>query len=407
MKYKRYNSLGEEELNAVVDVMRSGVLSEFIGAECAEFYGGKYVRELEFFAKELFNVKHAIAVNSWTSGLICAVGALGLEPGTEVITTPWTMSATALSILHWNLIPVFVDINENDFCITPETILPKITKNTKAIVVADIFGKSCDIRSIMELADKYGLKVICDTAQSPMARIKGQNAYAGCVSHIGGISFNYHKHIHCGEGGIIFTNDDFYANKMMKIRNHGENIISQDEEEDLINNLGFNFRLGEMEAAIAIEQLKKLPNKIHSRISVANKITQGLHEVDGIRLPAIETRQENVFYVYPIILTSQRLIENREKIIANLKKAGLTFVEAGYVMVNRLPVFQKKIAYGKGGFPWTLNDNNDLGYSLGDCPIGDYLQDSSFLELNICMYEFHDHEIEHLIQEMRNELLSY
>ena len=407
MQYKRYNSIGVEELNAVTNVMKTGILSEFVGAECEEFYGGRYVKELERYSQILFGVKYAISVNSWTSGLICAVGALGLDPGSEVITSPWTMSATALSILHWNLIPVFADINEDDFCITPESILPKITDKTKAILVVDIFGKSCDIKGIMELARAYGLKVICDTAQAPMAHIKGHKEYAGCLSHIGGISLNYHKHIHCGEGGIIFTNDEFYAKKMMKIRNHGENILTEVEDADLVNNLGFNFRLGEMEAAIAIEQLKKLPNKVQSRINVANKITLGLSDLDGIKLPKIDTNQENVFYVYPIILTSQKLIENRKNIVQNLKKAGLTFLEEGYVMVNRLPLFQKKIAYGQSGFPWSLNDNKDLGYSLGDCPTGDFLHDQSFLELSICMCEFSEKEITHLLREIRNELLNY
>ena len=144
---ERYNSFGEEELNAANEVLRSGKLSYFLASwneipNIGSFYGGPKVQLFERLIEKHFNVKHAITVNSWTSGLIAAVGAIGIEPGDEVIVTPWTMCASATAILHWNAIPVFVDIEDETFNINPDKIEEKISEFTKAIMVVDIFGHS-------------------------------------------------------------------------------------------------------------------------------------------------------------------------------------------------------------------------------------------------------------------------
>ena len=152
--FKKFNTISTEEINSVVKVMESGKLSSFLGSWGPEFYGGKYVKALEKEFEKKYNVKHALAVNSWTSGLICAVGALDIEPGDEVILTPFTMSACAAAIIHWNAIPVFVDIEEDNFNINPGLIEKHITQKTKAIMAVDIFGHPCEIIEIMKIAKK-------------------------------------------------------------------------------------------------------------------------------------------------------------------------------------------------------------------------------------------------------------
>ena len=251
-----FNSYGVEELEAASEVIKSGILSKYIGAPGPGFMGGPKVLEMERFYSEYFSVKHAIAVNSWTSGLIAAVGAIGIEPGDEIILSPWTMSACAMSILNWNAIPVFADISESDFCIDPDEIRKKITPKTRAIMAIDIFGQSVHMEKYRILAQEFGLKIISDSAQSPGA--KYENKFAGTLGDIGGISLNYHKHIHTGEGGVIFTNDDELARRICLIRNHAESVINEVEALNFSNMIGYNFRLGEIEAAMAIEQLKKL-----------------------------------------------------------------------------------------------------------------------------------------------------
>ena len=138
--FKRYNSIGNKELLAATKVIKKGNLSSFIGAWGNNFYGGEYVRKFEKNCESFFNVKYAVAVNSWTSGLIASVGAIGIEPGDEVILPTWTMSACAMSILHWNAIPVFADIDKETFTIDPKSIVKNISKKTRAILAVDIFG---------------------------------------------------------------------------------------------------------------------------------------------------------------------------------------------------------------------------------------------------------------------------
>ena len=242
--FKVYNSIGQEEANAAIGVIQSGVLSKFIGAWCPDFYGGNKVRELEAEWASYFGVKHAITVNSWTSGLVAAVGAIGIEPGDEVIVPTWTMSATATAILAWNGIPVFADIDEKTFNIDPISVEKNITENTKAIIAVDIFGQSADMNALSSIAKKHHLRLISDSAQSPGALYKGR--YAGTLADIGGYSLNYHKHIHTGEGGVLVTNNDLLAEKLRMIRNHAEVVIDGRGDMSLVNMIGYNFRLGEI-----------------------------------------------------------------------------------------------------------------------------------------------------------------
>ena len=188
--FKRYNSIGKEEVEAARLVVESGNLSQFIGGQGPDFLGGPKVKAFEKDCADYFGVKHAITVNSWTSGLITAIGSLGIEPGDEVIVPTWTMCACATAILNWNAIPVFADIDPDNYCIDPVSVEANITSNTKAIIAVDIFGQSADMNALMSIADKYGIKIISDTAQAPGSFYKGK--LSGTQAHIGGYSLNYH-----------------------------------------------------------------------------------------------------------------------------------------------------------------------------------------------------------------------
>ena len=174
--FKKYRSIGEEEVLATKEVVESGVLSQYLGCWSDDFYGGPKVQEFEQMCAEYFGVKHAITVNSWTSGLVTAVGAIGIEPGDEIIVSPWTMCASATAILHWNAIPVFADIEPETFCLVPESVKKNITPYTKAIMAIDIGGHSADMDALQEIANKHNLKIISDTAQAPGALYKGKLA---------------------------------------------------------------------------------------------------------------------------------------------------------------------------------------------------------------------------------------
>lgn len=381
-----FKSIGEDEVTVVNDVIRSGVLSAYIGAPGPGFMGGTQVRQFERQAAEYFGVKHAIGVNSWTSGLIAAVGAIGLEPGDEIITTPWTMAATATAILHWNGIPVFADIDPETFNICPKSVEKLITKRTKAIFAVDIFGQSADIPALRELADRHGLKLLCDTAQAPGAKV-GER-FTGTFADIGGFSLNYHKHIHCGEGGVLVTNDDHLAERLCLIRNHAEAVIRTDDPAELCNMLGYNFRMGEIEAAIASVQLTKLAARVESRQRIAAELNAGLSSLPGLKVPKVVEGATHVYYVYGITLDVEALGVSRAHIVDALRAEGVQWLAAGYQNLHLLPMFRHKIAYGTQGFPWTSPYcSSDIQYGPGLCPVAEKLHSETFIGLNVCMNE--------------------
>lgn len=393
--FKLYNSIGREEVEAATKVIESGVLSQFLGAWHDDFYGGPKVREFERAAEAYFGVKHAVTVNSATSGLIAAVGAIGIEPGDEVIVSPWTMCASATAILHWNAIPVFADICPETFCITAATIAACITPFTKAIMVVDIFGQSADMDAIMALADKHHLKVISDAAQAPSAQYKGK--FAGTLGHVGSFSLNYHKHIHTGEGGIVVTNDDDFAERVRLIRNHAEAVVGDKGETNLSNMIGYNFRLGEIECAIGIEQLKKLDGYVATRQRAAERMSAGLASLAGLRTPVVSPGSTHVYYYYPLVLDLAVVGVSRDRLHEALKAEGVP-IGNRYQNLHLLPMFQKKIAYGSKGFPWTAGFcQRDVDYGKGICPVAEELNDATYLGIGMCVYDLNDADVDAIV----------
>ena len=376
-----YSSLGEEEVEAATRVVRSGVLSAYVGATGPGFMGGPEVRAAEKAAAEYFGVDHCLAVNSWTSGLHCCVGALGVEPGDEIITSPWTMAATATVILQWNAVPVFADIDPFTFNLNPTSVEALVTDRTRAILVPDIFGQSADTESLMAIALRHGLTLISDSAQAPGALRNGN--YAGTQGHVGGYSLNHHKHVTCGEGGLVVTDDDALAHRVALLRNHGEVLLGQgDRAKPRYGIIGSNFRMGEIEAAITQSQLPKLAERAASRSSAAYRLTSGLSHLEGLRLPTVDTANTHVYYVYGFVLDAH-LASARSRILEALKSEGIPALAAGYQNIHRLPLFAERLAYGASGFPYDV-----AIHRTGCCPVAEDLHDSTFLSLALCAHEF-------------------
>src|SRR5262245_24160194 len=300
-----YRSIGRAEVEAVKRVAETGCLSGFYGSAGPQFLGGPVVQEFEEAWRQRFGVKHAISVNSGTSGLCATMGAIGLSPGEEVIVPPYTMSATVVAPLIYGGIPVFVDVDPPTFTLDVAGVEAAITPLTRAILAVNLFGQPAQLQTLRALADRRGIFLIEDNAQSLLAAENGR--FAGTIGHIGIFSLNYHKHIHTGEGGMCVTVDDALAHCLRLIRNHAESVVATDVDDDLTNMIGFNYRLGEISAAVGIEQLRQIDTHVMRREHIGRRLTEGIAELEGLRVPVVRDGCRHVFYVWALCVVKNQL----------------------------------------------------------------------------------------------------
>lgn len=371
--FPAYRVIGKEEEEAVSEVLRSGILSKYLGCWADDFYGGPQVQAMEDEWARYYGVKHAISVNSATSALYCAVGAIGVNPGDEVIVSPYTMCASATAPLIYNAIPVFADIEYDYYCLNPRDIEKKITEKTKAIIVVDILGQTYDVDALHKIAEKYGLYVIEDNAQGPLATYHGK--YAGTLGDIGVFSLNYHKHIHCGEGGVLVTDNDELAERMRLIRNHAEAVVESKGVKNLSNMFGFNFRMTEIEAAITRQQLKKLKWLVEERRKNVKYLEDNLQQIEFLKMPKVREGCEHSYYIHALKYKEELTGVSRERFVdavqAELMPIELRETEGvklslGYkTPLYKQPIFQNKIVYGNTQYPFP----KELDYRNADCPM--------------------------------------
>lgn len=376
--FPEYTTIGIEERESVERVIKSGKLSRFLGVWHEDFYGGEEIRKLEEEWANYFNVKHAIAVNSATSGLYCAVGASGAGPGDEIIVSPYTMTASATAALIYNAIPVFADIEEEYFCLDPNSIEERITERTKAIIVVDIFGQPYDAEKINAIAKKHNLLVIEDAAQAPGAKYKDK--YAGTLGDIGVFSLNYHKHIHCGEGSLVVTDSDELADKIRLIRNHAEAVVEAKGYSSLVNMIGFNFRMTELEAAVAREQLKKLDSLLEKRLENVQYLCDRISKIPCFEIGKVRENCKHAFYDLPMKFNKSIAGVSRDKFVDAIAAELMPFelrekegvgIGSGYVKPLYLqPMYQNLIGYGDKGCPFKCSIyKGNLNYNKGICPV--------------------------------------
>lgn len=389
--------IGAEEKQAVIDVLDSKLpLSGFHGSARPSFFGGPEVQAFESAWRDTFKCKHALSVNSATSGLMAAMGAIGIEPGDEVIVPPYTMSATAVAPLIYGGIPVFVDIEDQYFCLNVEKVKQAITPRTKAILAVNLWGHPAALQELRALADEKGLYLVEDNAQALSATEDG--AWAGTVGHIGVFSMNVHKHIQSGEGGICVTEDDHLAQRLQLIRNHGENVTTWLGVENIANIIGFNFRQTEIGAAIARAQLKKLTPMVERCRQIAAQLTNGLNDLEGLITPKVRSGCTHSYFMWSIRYQESVLGIPRARFVEALQAEGVP-VSQGYVSpLYRLPLFQKRIALGTQGFPFSLSQ---IQYHDGLCPVTERLHEREIIQYQPVAWDPSPEQVGQMIEAFR------
>jgi dTDP-4-amino-4,6-dideoxygalactose transaminase len=322
--------IGPEEIAAVNEVMQSGILAQ-----------GARVAQLEEDFARYCGTKYAVAVNSGTAAIHAALHAAGIKEGDEVITVPFSFIATINPILMVGATPVLVDINPATYSMDASKLEGVITSKTKAIIAVHLYGQVVDWDEIHKIAKKHNLIVIEDACQAVGSEYKSTKA--GNLGAMGCFSLYATKNIMSGEGGIITTNNEAYMTKLKQFRQHGMSAPYVYEE------LGFNYRLTDLQAAIAIEQLKKVERFTTARQTNARLLSEGLKDVAGIVLPTIADSRNHVFHQFTIRVTPELGI-SRDDFVKALQErevgAGVYYPRA----LHSYPHIQK------------------LGYKLGDFP---------------------------------------
>ena len=317
--------IGEEEVQAVVKVMRSGMLTSGLGQ-------GPEVTRLEQNFAKLCKAKHAVAVNTGTAALHSAVMACGVKQGDEVILPSFTFVATAEAVVLAAGKPVFADIDPQTYNLSPASVEKAITKKTKAILPVDLYGFSADMKPLREIAEKHGLALVEDAAQAHGATYAGKPA--GCFADAACWSLYASKNMTTGEGGLVTTDNDQMDDTLRMIRSHGEKA----KYASLI--LGNNYRMSEMQAAIGNVQLEKLPSFVAKRRQNAQQMTKILQKSSRLVLPYESKDQLHSWYLYTARLKDGEETE-RNRILEELKKQGIG-AEAYYVNpVHQMPFYRE------------------------------------------------------------------
>lgn len=348
-------TLGDEEIAAVTASLRSGTLTST---------KGRFVPELERRFAAMLGVKHAFACASGTAAIHCAVAALDLEPGEEIITTPITDMGALAPILYQGAIPVFADVDPATCNVTPETIEARITPRTRAIVMTHLFGNPCASAEIVGLARRRGIDVIEDCAQAFLATYDGR--FVGTAGRVGCFSLQQGKHVTTGEGGLVVTDDDALARRIYLFINKAWGYGDPHPDHYF---LALNYRLSELCGSVACAQLGKLQNVVLRRRMLAAMLTRRLASVPGIETPVVSPRAQHSYWKYCVRVAADLPSDAVLELARLLRERDVVTVPR-YIQKPAFAceVFQKRRTFGTSGYPFTLAAPEALDYDTARFP---------------------------------------
>jgi perosamine synthetase len=310
--------IGDSEIQAVTEVLKSGRLRE--GEKCKEF---------EQAFTELITAKYATTFSSGTTALHAAYLNL-IQPGDEVLVPAFTFFATASMIVYAGGVPVFCDINEKTFCIDIEDAKDRITPKTSAIAPVHLFGNACDIDAVNALAEAYNLKIIWDAAQAHLTKYneKDVGSFGNAVCY----SFYATKNMTTGEGGMVTSNDENFINRCILLKHQGQ---SKKYHHTV---MGTNYRMTDMQAAIGLEQVKKIENLTAKRRRNASLLNEGLKDLPGVTVPFIEPLVQHSYHQYTILLPGEA---ERNGLQQDLQENGIQSAINYPIPLHLQPAFHK------------------------------------------------------------------
>jgi UDP-4-amino-4,6-dideoxy-N-acetyl-beta-L-altrosamine transaminase len=372
--------IDDQDIEAVTETLKSDYLTT-----------GPKIKEFEDKFADYVDAKYAVAITNGTAALHAATYAAGIKKGDEVITTPITFAATANSVLYQDAIPVFADIDPKTYNIEPVSIKENITDKTKAIIPVHYTGQPCEMDKIKEIATKNDLIIIEDGAHAVGATYKDKKI--GSIGDMTTFSFHPVKNMTTGEGGMITTDSKELYDKLMKFRTHG---ITKNESEYINSSdgpwyheqqeLGYNYRITDIQAALGITQLEKLDEFLARRREIVNKYNQEFKEIEGLIIPKQLENTNSAWHIYVLQLELEKLTGDRKEIFKALREKNLG-VNVHYIPVYFHPYYQS------------------LGYEKGICPKAESLYERI---ITIPLYpKMTNQQVDEVIKRIKSTINNY
>jgi perosamine synthetase len=352
---------GKEEKEQLMEVIDSDMLFYFMGSKVFEFQ--------KAFA-EIYNMKHCVACSSGTAAVHMAIAALQLKPGTEVITSSITDMGSLTGILYQNLIPVFADIEENTYNMDPNSVENCLTERTGAILVVHHSGLAADMEAFLKLGKKHNIPIVEDCAQIYLGEYKDK--LAGTMGIINSFSLNHFKHITCGSGGMILTDKD-------EMRKYASLFLDKcyDREAGKRNPffLAPNYQMTELQGAVALAQLKKLPWIIQQRCKLGNKLTERLKSIDGVTPQFIPEGTKHTYFFFLFRIDTEKLGVTSNEFSKALEAEGIP--NKANLITGGMPEYSYDIFKNRSAFPNSLHPfvnkdfSTNISYENINCPVAE------------------------------------